>query len=113
MNPFWTDLRYAIRSLRKSPAFFLLAGAGTALGVAAVTAVSSVADAVIVRALPYRDSARLVVIWDQLVNLGFSRFPISIANYLDYRAQNRAFDDIAAFEPRTLTVMTADRAERV
>ena len=38
---------------------------------------------------------------------------MSIANYLDYRAQNRVFDDIAAFQPLVLTVTSDDRAERV
>ncbi len=107
------DLRYALRVLRKSPAFFALAAIGTGLGAAAITTVLSVSDTALIGAMPYRDSARLVVVWDQLLKLGFARFPLSVANYLDYRAQNRAFEDIAAFEPRASTVMLADRAARV
>lgn len=107
------DLRYGARVLAKSPAFFLLAAAGIALGVSAITAVWSVAGTVLLRPMPYRDSGRLVVVSDQLLKLGFTRFPLSIANYLDYRAQNRVFDDIAAFQPLVLTVTSDDRAERV
>ena len=109
----WADLRHAARSLAKSPAFFLLAAIGTALGVAALTSVASVAGPTLVRPLPYRDSGRLVVVSDQLLKIGFPRFPISVANYLDYRARNRVFEDIAAFEPRALTAVVGDRAERV
>jgi putative ABC transport system permease protein len=107
------DLRYGARALAKSPAFFLLAAAGTALGVSAITSVWSVAGTVLLRPMPYRDSSRLVVVSDQLLKLGFTRFPLSIANYRDYRAQNRVFDDIAAFQPVMLTVAGTDRAERV
>jgi len=107
------DLRYAARTLARSPAFFALAAIGTGLGVAAITAVVSVTDTVLVRSMPYRDSGRLVVVSDQLLKLDFPRFPISVPNFLDYRAQNRVFEDIAAFEPRAMTVMGGGRAERV
>ncbi len=107
------DLRYAARALGRSPAFFALAAIGTGLGVAAITAVVSVSDTVLVRSMPYRDADRLVVVSDQLLKLDFPRFPISIANFLDYRAQNRVFEDVAAFEPRALTVTMGGRAERV
>ncbi len=107
------DLRLAVRSLTRSPAFFALAAVGTGLGVSAITAVLSVADSALVRSLPYRDPSRLVVVSDQLLKLNFSRFPISIANFVDYRAQNRVFEDMAAFEPRALTVTGGDHAERV
>ncbi len=109
----FADLRFAARALARSPAFFLLAACGTALGVSALTAVISVADTALVRSLPYRQPSRLVVISDQLLRLDFPRFPISTANFLDYRAQNHAFEDIAAFEPRAMTVQAGDRAERV
>jgi len=107
------DLRYAARSLSRSPAFFALAALGTALGVSAITAVVSVTETVLIRSMPYRDSGRLVVVSDQLLKLDFPRFPISIANYVDYRAQNSVFTDIAAFEPRAMTVTEGDHAERV
>ncbi|HSU06275.1 MAG TPA: ABC transporter permease, partial [Acetobacteraceae bacterium] len=107
------DLRYAARSLARSRGFFVLAAIGTALGVAALTAVVSVSDTVLVRSMPYRDSGRLVVVSDQLLKLDFPRFPISVANFLDYRAQNHAFEDLAAFEPRAFTITGGDRAERV
>ncbi len=109
----WKDVRYAVRALSRSSGFFLLAAAGTALGVAAVTAVWSVAGTVLIRPLAYPDADRLVVVSDQLLKLGFTRFPIATANYLDYRARNRVLQDIAAFQPATFTVVAGDRAQRI
>ena len=109
----WADVRCSARAMSKAPAFFLLAAAGVALGVAAITAVWSVAGTVLLRPLPYRDSGRLVIVSDQLLKLGITRFPLSSGNYDDYRAQNRIFEDLAGFAPVTLTVVDGDRAERV
>ncbi len=109
----WTDVRFALRALAKSPAFFLLAAAGTGLGAAAITTVLSVAGATVIGALPYREAHRLAAVWDQLPKLDLPRFPLSIANYLTYRAQSDVFEDVAAFEPRALTITLGDRAERV
>lgn len=109
----WADVHYGARAMAKAPAFFLLAAAGVALGVAAITAVWSVAGTVLLRPLPYRDSSRLVIVSDQLLKLGFTRFPMSSGNYLDYRERNHVFDDIAGYEPLTVTVLDGDRAERV
>jgi putative ABC transport system permease protein len=107
------DIHYAWRSLSRTPSFFALALIGTTLGVAAITAVVSISDTVLVRSMPYRDSGRLAVVSDQLLKLGFPRFPISIANFQDYRTQNQVFEAIAAFEPRAFTVTGDGRAERV
>ena len=109
----WADVRYGARAMAKAPAFFLLAAAGVALGVTAITAVWSVAGAVLLRPLPYRDSGRLVIVSDQLLKLGFTRFPLSSGNYLDYRDQTRVFDDVAGYQPFAMTVVDGDRAERV
>lgn len=109
----WADLRYGARAMARAPAFSVLAAVGVALGVAAITAVWSVAGPVLLRPLPYRDSGRLVIVSDQLLKLGLTRFPMSSGNYLDYREQNHVFDDVAGYQPLTVTVVDGDRAERV
>jgi hypothetical protein len=109
----FADIRHAWRALAKSPAFFALATAGTALGIAAVTSVLSVADRAFLRPLPYLDADRLVIVADQLLKLGMARVPTSFVNLEDYRAQTSIFEDIAAFSPRPLTVSTGEGAERV
>src|SRR5687768_14317926 len=111
------DLSYRIRKLIKSPASTVAAVITLALGIGASTTIFSVADAVLLRPLPYRDSARLVMIWDQLNRLGLSRFSVPYVHYLDYRERNRVFDDIAGFEffdvNLTARPGTDDQPERI
>jgi putative ABC transport system permease protein len=107
------DLRYAIRQLVRHPGFTVVAVLALGLGIGANTAIFSVVNAALLRPLPYRDSSRLVVVWDQLVKLGLDRFPVSYANYLDYRAQNGVFQDVAAFTYSEFNLTAGDQAERV
>src|SRR5258706_12121421 len=97
MRSFLSNIYYSVRSLRRTPGFTLAAVLTLALGIGANTAVFSVVDAVVLRPLPYRDSGRLVMVWDQLVKLGLDQFPAPFANYYDYRKENQVFEDIAAF----------------
>ncbi len=107
------DLRYAIRQLVRHPGFALVSVLALALGIGANTAIFSVVNAALLRPLPYRDSSRLVVVWDQLVKLGLDRFPVSYANYLDYRTENGVFQDVAAFAYAEFNLTAGDQAERV
>ena len=97
MVAFIRSLRPALRTLLRNPAFAFAAISTLALGVAACTLVFSLFDAVALRPLPYRNAARLVMIWDQLPKLGIEQLPPTIANYFDYREQSHSFDDAAAF----------------
>ncbi len=97
MWTFFRNVQCSARSLTKSPGFTLATVLTLALGIGANTAVFSVVDAVVLRPLPYRDAVRLVVVWDQLLKLGLDQFPVTFANYADYRRENRVFEDIAAF----------------
>ncbi len=89
------DLRYALRMLIKSPAFSLIAIAALALGIGANTAIFSVVDAVLLRPLPYPNPDQLVLLRERMQI--FETGSVSYPNYLDWRAAQRTFTDLALY----------------
>lgn len=110
------DLTLALRSFRKSPAFTAVAVLVLALGVGANTAIFSVVDAVLLRAFPYRDPDRLVMLWESHPSLGGfigKRLPVSIKSFLAWKQQSQSFIDMAAFEDGHMNLTGRDKPERV
>ena len=107
------DIRYAFRILLRDPGFAIIAIVALSLGIGANTAIFSVVNAALLRPLPYPDGARLMVVWDRLSKIGIAQFPVSYANYLDYKTGNRVFEDVAAFSSAEFNLTTAEQAERV
>src|ERR1022692_2825527 len=91
-----TDIRYALRQLRKTPGFSVVAILTLALGIGANTAMFSVVDAVLVRPLPYADPDRLVMLWEDASRIGFPHNTPSPANWQIWRSQTKLFSDVAA-----------------
>src|SRR5262245_41976168 len=104
MDPIFADFRYGLRLFRKSPVFSLVAVATLALGIGANSVIFSVVDAVVIRALPYDDPDRVIVIWEDASRAGFARNTPAPANYIDWRRLNRSFVDIAATRGATASV---------
>ncbi|HEV7768877.1 MAG TPA: ABC transporter permease [Thermoanaerobaculia bacterium] len=110
------DLRYAARSLSRARGFTATAIIVVALGVGANTAAFSLADFVLVRPLPFKESDRIVKIWTSTPDGG--RNQLSPANFRDFAVQSRSFEDFGAFtntaanlvgmgEPRRLVTIRA------
>lgn len=95
LGALWLDLRFAVRLLRRSPAFAIGAIATLALGVGANTAIFSVVDGVLLRPLPFANPDRLVDVQERHAGGGTS--VLSWPNFADWRAQARSFDGLAAF----------------
>jgi predicted permease len=95
---FWQDVRYGVRTLRKSPGFTAVAVLTLALGIGANTAIFSVVDAVLLRSLPYREPNRLLCLYEDGHRTGFPRQSFSPADYVDCKKEIRAFEDVAAVD---------------
>jgi predicted permease len=109
-----SDLRFAWRQLRKSPAFAVTAVVSLAVGLAASTTVFSLADALLFRARPgIADADRLVDVGRTQHGGGFDT--ISYPNYADLRDQNDVFDGVAAYrvEPTPLSLDARGSVDRV
>ncbi len=95
------DVRYALRSLRKNPAFAIVAVATLGIGIGAGTTVFTFAGAVLFRPLPYAHPEALVRVFETNPLRRWTRNIASPANYADWRVENAVFTDIAAYEQYT------------
>ncbi|HSQ24417.1 MAG TPA: ABC transporter permease [Pyrinomonadaceae bacterium] len=89
------DIRYGLRGLWKRPGFTMVALITLALGIGANTAIFSLINAVLIRPLPFHEPDRLVWTWGNIRN-GGNHASVSPLDYLDYRHQNRTFEEFAA-----------------
>src|SRR2546429_4006439 len=93
MNTILQDLRYAWRTLGKSPGFTAVVVATLALGIGVNTTIFSVIEGVLLRPLPYEDPERIVVLWE--VTDAGGETHVSEPNFRDWRAQTHSFETMA------------------
>ena len=91
------DVKFALRQLRSSPAFTLVAAITLALGIGANSAIFALVDATLLRPLPFREPERLVMVWERSDTSPRSR--VAPLNLLDWNERNRTFDLMAGFIP--------------
>ncbi|HEY6400233.1 MAG TPA: ABC transporter permease, partial [Blastocatellia bacterium] len=111
------DMRYGARMLMKNPGFTLIAVLTLTLGIGANTAIFSVVNGVLLRPLPYHEPERLVMVWADRPILqartGLPDFPVAVADYVDWRDQNRVFEQMAALEHRRMNLTGGGEPESV
>jgi putative ABC transport system permease protein len=96
MNSLGRDLRHGVRLLGKAPGFSAVALAALALGMGATSAIFSVVDAVLLKALPFRDPQRLMVIWENNPAQNLKEIFVTPGEFLEWRNQSRAIEALAA-----------------
>jgi predicted permease len=107
------DIRYAFRTLRKSPGFTITSVATLALAIGANTAMFSVLNAVLLRPLPYRSPEQLAMLWTERPSQNLREGRSAYWDIEQWRRQSKSFADLAVFDPVSATLTDADRAERI
>src|SRR6266481_7461022 len=95
MNTLAQDIRYAVRTFAKNPGFTLAAVLSLAIGIGANTSIFSVANALLLRPLPYEDANRLVILWNRSPGLNITEDWFSTAQYLDIKNGHLGFEQVA------------------
>jgi predicted permease len=111
MEPFLDDLKHAVRSLCKAPAFSLVAVVTLALGIGVNTAVFSLVEGLLLRPLPYPEADRLVRVYQ--TERDNPQRAVAPANFLDWRADSRSFDALAAYTVRKRNLLSGDEPEQI
>ncbi len=106
MDAFRQDIRFALRTFKKSPGVTLLAAGSVALAIAGNATVFSMVNGLLFRPLPYQEPRRIVVVGERARDLpgGSGIKPTSAANYLDIRERQTSFTEMAAFRPLNLSL---------
>ncbi|HXR77817.1 MAG TPA: ABC transporter permease [Bryobacteraceae bacterium] len=107
------DLRYAARTLRKSPGFTITAIAVLALAVGANTAMFSVLNTVLLRPLPYRSPEQLAMLWTEDATQNLREGRSALWDVEQWRNQSRSFADMATFDAVNTTLTGSDGVEEI
>ena len=111
IETFGRDLRYALRSLAKTPGFTAVILLTLALSIGANSAIFSVIHGVLLRPLPYPEANRIVRLFFHSAD--YPRFPLNPFDFRDYRARNRSFESLAGFTRGDLQLSGTGQPERI
>ena len=113
MDAFLNDIRYALRNLIKRPGFTLIAVLTLGLGIGANSAIFSAVNALLLNPLAFPETDRIVAIWDTMPSRGVVHNEVTVANYLDWRAQNQSFEQLALYRWWSANLTGNDSPERI
>jgi putative ABC transport system permease protein len=105
------DFRFALRQLLKAPAFSAVAIVTLALGIGANTAVFSVVDAVLLRALPYHNAGRFIDLFTTTPAGDLDA--VSVSEFEELREQMRSVEDLTAFQSQSVNLTGGERPDRI
>src|SRR4029077_2393159 len=108
----WNDIRYAARMMGRTPVFTATVILTVMLAIAANTTVFSVVNAVMLRPLPFREPNGIVQVAEKNDKLKLASFGASVLNFLSWREQNQAFEELAAVGFSNYTLSGSGEAEQ-
>jgi predicted permease len=108
-----SEIRLAVRSLRKSPAFTVTAVVALGIGLGANAAIFSLVDAMLIRPLPLQQPDRLVLVWEDASRIGFARNTPAPGNFADWKARNHVFTGMAALRGEIYSITGDGQPEQV
>src|SRR6185437_10018064 len=108
-----SDVRFAVRTLRKAPMFSVTVIAALAFCIGVNTAIFSVVDTVLFRPLPFPDQERLAAVTEGVPGLGFPVMPFSCPDYLFVAAHNRSFAATGTYRNQSYEISGAGLSRRV
>ncbi|MBI4502195.1 MAG: ABC transporter permease [Gemmatimonadetes bacterium] len=112
MDALLQDLKYALRTLRRSPAFTIAAVVTLTLGIGATTAIFSVVNGILLTPLPFAEPDRVVVVWEHNLRRNVDRNVVGIFNYQYWLERARSFESLTYLDWSSLT-FTGDAPENV
>jgi putative ABC transport system permease protein len=115
------DLRFALRTLTRRRAFFIIAVTTLGLGIGAATSIFSVVDGVLLRPLPFQEPGKLVSVYqtypewlkEPILASSWDKITFSVPEYRDWRAQQTAFDDVAIYATNQMLLTGGNTPELV
>jgi len=110
MRPIFQNLRFALRLLRKSPGFTIVAMVTLALGIGANTAIFSVVYATLLAPMPYPNPDQLVMVWSKIQG---NRNGVAAGDFLDWKRQSTSFEDLNAWSGASFNLATAEHPEQI
>jgi len=113
MQTFLQDLKYALRMLKKNPAFTAVAILTLAVGIGANSAIFSVVNSVLLRPLPYRQPGQLVRVYSEFPTMKLQKFWLSAPELLDIQREAKSWEAIGAWAPGGQNVGTESEPMRV
>jgi len=113
MDAFFQDVRYALRTLAKSPGFALIVIICLALGIGVNTAIYSVVDTALVQPFPFADPEQLVILTTTQPRNQVERLSVSYPTFRDWQADTKSFTELAAIGFGSQTLQDGTEPERL
>ena len=113
MDSLLRDLRFSAGSLLKRPTLTIISVITLAIGIGANSAIFSVVNALLIKPLPFPELDHIVAIWEKQPSQGMERNEVALANYLDWRSQNKSFEQIGLYRWWSTNLTGIEPPERV